>query len=264
MAAESARNLGSLQLRNRELALFGAAVASEPGARSGADVSVHRRRVVTRRSPPLERFLSASICERVLLGNEGVMRVMTMKRTLQCEAPPARGDGAVRAGGRSRAALVSVVLASVAITSTLSGCDKLLGGNAAQCEQSVATVRQSIAFKDFDLARKWREYAWKVCDDHAMFATLDREIVDGEAALQTEAEQAKQRAKTLAQARINAAQGVWLKFDGLEPSQRDRQSLDAARASAKRQESGLEPAYAQKLAEYNDAQYKKRQASLGH
>lgn len=145
----------------------------------------------------------------------------------------------------------------------LCACDSLFG-DSRQCEQSVNTVRQAIGFKDFESARKWRDYTWKVCaeSDRGVIATLDKEIVDGETALQTEAEAKKRKAKELAQARINSAQALWLKFDAAPPAERNRAALDATRDSAKRLEAGLEPAYLQKLSQYNEAEYQKRLAAL--
>lgn len=145
----------------------------------------------------------------------------------------------------------------------LCACDSLFG-DSRQCEQSVNTVRQAIGFKDFDSARKWRDYTWKVCaeDDRGVIATLDKEIVDGETALQSEAEAKKRKAKEVAQARINSAQGLWLKFDALPTAERSRSALDATRDSAKRLETGLEAGYLQKLAQYNEAEYQKRLAAL--
>jgi hypothetical protein len=140
------------------------------------------------------------------------------------------------------------------------GC-QLLGQDPARCEQSAATVRQAISFKDFESARKWRDYTWKVCDERAVVATLDKEILDGEAALAAE-NQAQARAAQLAQQRINAAQAAWLAFDGSKPDAHTRESLDATRQSAARLEEGLPAEFAQKIAAYNAVQYEKRLAAL--
>jgi hypothetical protein len=140
------------------------------------------------------------------------------------------------------------------------GC-QLLGQDAARCEQSAATVRQAITFKDFESARKWRDYTWKVCDERAVVATLDKEILDGEAALDAETK-ANAQAQQLAQQRINAAQSAWQAFDRAAAEEHTQDSLDATRKSAKRLEEGLPPAFAEKIAAYNAAQYEKRLAAL--
>ena len=140
------------------------------------------------------------------------------------------------------------------------GC-QLLGQDPARCEQSAATVRQAISFKDFESARKWRDYTWKVCDERAVVATLDKEILDGETALDAETK-ANAHARQLAQQRVNAAQAAWYAFDSAKPEEHTRELLDATRKSAKRLESGLAPTYASKLEAYNLAQYEKRLAAL--
>jgi hypothetical protein len=141
------------------------------------------------------------------------------------------------------------------------GC-QLFGQDPARCEQSVATVRQAIGFKDFASARTWREYTWKVCDERGVIATLDKEIIDGEAAVAAEAEAANKKAVKLARDRINAAQKVWRGFDAETAANKNEQSLDATRKSATRLESGLSPTFAQQLRKYNDGEYQKRLAAL--
>lgn len=144
----------------------------------------------------------------------------------------------------------------------LAGCDQIMGQDSARCEQSVATVRQAITFEDFELARKWRDYSWKVCDERAVIATLDKEILDAEAAAAAAAEAERKKLTQLAQDRINAAQKLWLKFDAESSANKNQKTLAAARKSAKRLERGLPPTYAGKLAAYNQAEYEKRLAAL--
>jgi hypothetical protein len=142
-----------------------------------------------------------------------------------------------------------------------SGC-QLFGQDTARCDQSVATVRQAIGFKDFASARTWREYTWKVCAERGVIATLDKEIVDAEAAVAAEAEAAKKKALKLAQDRINAAQKLWRGFDAETTANKNEQNLAAARKSAARLENGLTPTLAQQLRKYNDGEYQKRLAAL--
>jgi hypothetical protein len=142
-----------------------------------------------------------------------------------------------------------------------SGC-QLFGQDPARCDQSVATVRQAIGFKDFASARTWREYTWKVCDERGVIATLDKEIVDGVAAVAAEAAAAKKKSVKLAQDRINAAQKLWRGFDVEAAPNKNEQILAAARKSATRLENGLTPTFAQQLRKYNDGEYQKRLAAL--
>jgi hypothetical protein len=151
--------------------------------------------------------------------------------------------------------------AIASLLSLASGC-QLFGQDPARCEQSVATVRQAISFKDFTSARTWREYSWKVCDERGVIATLDKEIVDAEAASAAEATAAKKNSVKLAKDRINAAQKLWRGFDAETPANRNEQALDEVRKSATRLENGLTPPFAQQLRKYNEGEYQKRLAAL--
>lgn len=156
---------------------------------------------------------------------------------------------------------MTLSLGTIALAAMGSGC-QLFGQDSARCEQSVATVRQAIGFKDFASARTWREYTWKVCDERGVVATLDKEIVDAEAAAATEAATAKKKERGLAKERINAAQKLWRAFDAEAAAAKTEQALEAARKSAARLESGLTPEYAQQLRKYNEGEHQKRLAAL--
>lgn len=155
----------------------------------------------------------------------------------------------------------SIGLALAGVTALATGC-QLFGQDSARCDQSVATVRQAIGFKDFASARTWREYSWKVCDERGVIATLDKEILDAEAALAAEAAAAKKNALKLGKERINAAQKLWRGFDGETAANRNEQALDEVRKSATRLENGLTPTLAQQLRKYNESEYQKRLAAL--
>lgn len=192
---------------------------------------------------------------------------MTMRSTV------GRGDngglGAGSRGGRTRwggarwnaRSSRAAALALGALAAVGSGC-QLFGQDSSRCEQSVATVRQAIGFKDFASARTWREYSWKVCDERGVIATLDKEIVDAEAAAATEAAAAKKKERVLAKERINAAQKLWRAFDAEAAAAKTEQALEATRKSAARLESGLTPEYAEQLRKYNEGEHQKRVAAL--
>jgi hypothetical protein len=165
-----------------------------------------------------------------------------------------------RSEGRWRRALARSV-ASVVLLGAAGGCE-LFGQDPARCDQSVATVRQAIGFKDFAAARTWREYTWKVCDERGVIATLDKELVDAETAAAKEAADAKAKSAKQARERINAAQKLWRAFDAETSDKKNEQTLDATRKSAARLESGLSPTYAQQLRKYNDGEHQKRLAAL--
>ena len=49
-----------------------------------------------------------------------------------------------------------------------------------KCQQGMSVTRQAIQSEDFALAKQWREYAWKHCDDQMALGALDQEIVSAE------------------------------------------------------------------------------------
>lgn len=158
-------------------------------------------------------------------------------------------------------ARAGLVCAGFLAGAVVPGC-QLLGKDQGRCDQSVSTVRQAISLKDFQSARSWRDYTWKVCDERGIVATLDKEITDGEAALAAEVKANAEKAQKQAQTHINRAQALWRKFDAAEAPARTREALDATRKSAKRLEGGLTPAYSAKVRAYNDGEYQKRLATL--
>lgn len=153
------------------------------------------------------------------------------------------------------------ILTAIAVGILAHGC-QLLGKDQGRCDQSASTVRQAISLKDFEAARSWRDYTWKVCDERGIVATLDKEITDAEAAFAAELKATAEKAQKQAQASINQAQALWRKFDAAEAQARNREALDATRKSAKRLEDGLTPAYSAKLRAYNDGEYQKRLATV--
>src|SRR5262245_49290792 len=50
-----------------------------------------------------------------------------------------------------------------------------------KCQQGMTVARQAMASEDFALAKQWREYAWKNCEDQTGLATLDQELANKEA-----------------------------------------------------------------------------------
>jgi hypothetical protein len=101
-----------------------------------------------------------------------------------------------------------------------------------------------------------------VCDERGIIATLDKEIIDAEAAAAAEVAAARQNSVKLAKERINAAQKLWRGFDAETAANRNQSALDEVRKSAARLENGLTPTFAQQLRKYNDGEYQKRLAAL--
>jgi hypothetical protein len=65
--------------------------------------------------------------------------------------------------------------------------------DAAKCAEAQQTARQALAGKDVDLAVKWREFAYKQCEDTAQLTQLDKEIVDKRSAIDAAARDAAQK-----------------------------------------------------------------------
>lgn len=168
--------------------------------------------------------------------------------------------------GKATALRRTSVLALALMGGGALGCDSIrevvTGQSQALCDQALPTVRQAIEFRDFELARKWRDYAWKVCPERGFVATLDKELVTAEEEHQKElAEKAKESAE-LAQKRLNAVNVMWLKLDRDPKRNAERTALERTRDSAERLATGLDEPYAKQLTDFNRAQFDKRVAAL--
>jgi len=144
----------------------------------------------------------------------------------------------------------------------ITGCDALSGRSQAQCDQSIATLKQALTFHDFEAARKWRDYSWKVCGKGPQVEVLDEQILAAEKAAKQAQEEKEKREQKVAQARINAAQKSWREYDMLPAKQQTEETLARAERNARRQSEGLRPEFQAQLKAYNDAESKKRVASL--
>jgi len=146
--------------------------------------------------------------------------------------------------------------AAVALTLVLAtGCvDK------EKCEQAVSVTRDALTKEQTDLARQWRERAWKICDDTAGVQALDKEIVDKETEIRKRVEDAAKAAGLAAQQRMNTATAVWKGFDALGEKDRTIERLEPYREKASRMSTGLAPEYAQQIDVYNASEYAKRKA----
>lgn len=85
-----------------------------------------------------------------------------------------------------------VPLVVLGCAASASGCKKK---DAEKCDNALKVSRQAADTGDFALARQWREYAYKHCEDPASLQALDKDIVDKEKQLleKKAAEEAKQR-----------------------------------------------------------------------
>ena len=103
-----------------------------------------------------------------------------------------------------------------------------------KCEEAIRVTRDALSKEQPDIARQWRERAWKICSDAAMTATLDKEIVDKEAELAKRAADAIKAVGESAQQRLNTATGVWKAYDKLSEKDHNAERLEAHRQTAAR------------------------------
>ncbi len=64
---------------------------------------------------------------------------------------------------------------SLVLSLLLGACSKK---DEAKCTEATQAVQSSVAAENFDLARQWRERAYKYCEDDGSLASLDSEIVN--------------------------------------------------------------------------------------
>lgn len=131
-----------------------------------------------------------------------------------------------------------------------------------KCDEAVKVTRDALAKEQPDIARQWRERAWKICNDATMTAALDKEIVDKEAELAKRNADAVQAVAASAQQRMNTGTAVWRAYDKLDPKEHSPEVLDAYRQKAEKMGQGLPPEYAAQIATYNSGEYEKRRALL--
>ncbi len=80
------------------------------------------------------------------------------------------------------------------VLGALLGCNQK---DAGKCENAKGVTAQALASEDFALARQWRDYAYKHCDDPAALKTLDDDIVKKETEVNTrKREEESRRAET--------------------------------------------------------------------
>jgi hypothetical protein len=127
-----------------------------------------------------------------------------------------------------------------------------------KCDEAIRVTRDALSKDQPDLARQWRERAWKLCNDATLTAPLDKEIVDKEAELAKRAADAQKQLGEAAQQRLNQATSVWKAYDALDAKDRTAAMLDEYKSRAGRMTQGLPPEYAKQVEDYNAAQYARR------
>lgn len=136
---------------------------------------------------------------------------------------------------------------------TLTGCvDK------EKCDEALRVTREALAKEQPDIARQWRDRAWKICNDSNVTSPLDQEIVAKETELSKRAADLAKQVADAAQKRMSTAGSVWRGFDTQEEKDRTPERLEVYRAKAEHMSDGLPPEYAQQIQAYNAREYDRR------
>lgn len=131
-----------------------------------------------------------------------------------------------------------------------------------KCDEAIRVTRDAINKEQMDLARQWRDRAWKKCDDPATISNLDKEILAKEDEIKKRAEAEAKKVADAAQKRMEQAGKIWKKFDKLDKKKKTLSRLDTYRETAGRTTKGLPDAYVKQIKEFNDTQYKRRKKRL--
>lgn len=131
-----------------------------------------------------------------------------------------------------------------------------------KCGEAVRVTREALAKEQPDLARQWRERAWKICNDPSTTSTLDKEIIGKEAELAKRAADLQKQIADAAQQRMNTATAVWMGFDKLAVSERTMERLTQHQAKAASMAEGLPAEYAQQLTAYNTKEFVRRRGAV--
>jgi len=89
---------------------------------------------------------------------------------------------------------------SLFVVVSAQGCKQ---GDPEKCTQAQTVITQSVDAENFDAARQWREYAYKMCEDRGPLTALDLKLTEKEtAAQQRKAAEEKKTADTNALAKL--------------------------------------------------------------
>lgn len=149
----------------------------------------------------------------------------------------------------------SLLLSVIVCGGALPGCvDK------EKCDEAIRVTREAVAKEQPDLARQWRERAWKICNDSALTSPLDKEITDKEAEIAKRAQDLAKQVADAAQNRMSTAAAVWRGFDAQEEKDRTPERLEIYRQKAEHMADGLPPEYASQVQAFNAREYGKRKS----
>lgn len=149
---------------------------------------------------------------------------------------------------------ITMTVLAAAVTT---GC-----GDKEKCDEALRVTRDALAKEQPDIARQWRDRAWKICNDSNITSPLDQEIVAKEAELSKRTADLAKQVADAAQKRMSTAGAVWRGFDAQDEKDRTPERLEAYRAKADRMSDGLPPEYAQQIQAYNANAYDQRKRIL--
>jgi hypothetical protein len=127
-----------------------------------------------------------------------------------------------------------------------------------KCDEALRVTREALTKDQPDIARQWRDRAWKICNDSAVTSPLDKEITDKEAEIAKRAQDAAKAVADAAQQRLHTAAVVWRSFDKLDAKEQTAERLTAYKEKADKMSEGLPPEYAKQIEASNTTQYENR------
>ncbi len=166
---------------------------------------------------------------------------------------------------------VSLGLVAVLLGSGSSlGCELLEGKDQARCDEALATARKSMQddFLDMSLARQWRDHAGKACGVGPELQTLDKEILDKEAALAKAVVDKANAEREAGQKAIDEITKVWDAYDKLAKDEKDKDELKKQlkkhdkKAKQAIKDGKLTPDYGKQALEYAKDKYDTRKKKL--
>jgi hypothetical protein len=113
------------------------------------------------------------------------------------------------------------------------GCNKT---DPKACSHAMDVTRESLKDKNVALARRWRDYAWKQCDDKTALQAFDKEVVAGEDEITKEKQEEEQK-KTQSQELL----GLFVQWAGDHRASPDAAGADVSCEPEEKPEKGAPP-----------------------
>jgi hypothetical protein len=131
-----------------------------------------------------------------------------------------------------------------------------------KCDEAIRVTREALSKEQPDIARQWRDRAWKICNDSALTSALDKELTDRETEIAKRVADSAKQVADAAQQRLNQATSLWKAFDHEDEKLRTAERLDQFKTKAAQLTQGLPPEYAKQIEDYNESQYARRLTAI--